>query len=53
MVTQTPSGSLEASLAIDGRKTSCSRTQGETVIFQVDLLNTSIVTGVFISFGGM
>ncbi|XP_063398312.1 cell death abnormality protein 1-like [Mytilus trossulus] len=51
LVTQSPSGSLVASLAIDGNKTSCSRTQGPTVAFQIDLIDESIVTGISLTFG--
>lgn len=53
MVTQIPSGSVPASLAIDGDKFSCSRTKGSSVTFQVDLLEASIVTGILLTFGGM
>lgn len=53
LVTQIPSGSVPASLAIDGDKFSCSRTKGPSVTFQVDLLEASIVTGILLTFGGM
>lgn len=53
MVSQNPSGSQPASLANDGNKTSCSKTIGKNVTFQVDLMKESIVTGMYIIFGGM
>ncbi|CAC5417493.1 unnamed protein product [Mytilus coruscus] len=48
-----PKGSQPGSLANDGNKTSCSKTMGPTVTFQVDLQTKSIVTGVYITFGGI
>ncbi|VDI60957.1 Hypothetical predicted protein [Mytilus galloprovincialis] len=51
LVTQIPSGSVPASLAIDGDKFSCSRTKGSSVTFQVDLMEASIVTGILLTFG--
>ncbi|CAC5355160.1 unnamed protein product [Mytilus coruscus] len=51
LVTQDPSGSLPASLANDGNKTSCSKTKGRYVKFEVDLKEESIVTGMYIRFG--
>lgn len=52
-VSQNPSGSHAASLAIDGNKTSCSKTQGRNSTFQIDLNKASVVTGLLITFGGM
>ncbi|XP_071132256.1 uncharacterized protein [Mytilus edulis] len=49
-VTQNPSGSLPARLAIDGNKTSCSKTQGKIVTFQVDLKKARAVTEIFVIF---
>ncbi|VDI06037.1 Hypothetical predicted protein, partial [Mytilus galloprovincialis] len=51
LVTQFPTGSQTASLANDGNTKSCSKTIGQTVIFQVDLKEESTVTGVHITFG--
>lgn len=48
-----PSGSSISSLAIDGNQTSCSRTQGRTVLFQIDLMQESIVSGILLTIGGM
>lgn len=53
LVSQNPSGISRASLAIDGNKTSCSTTIGNTVAYMVDLKNASIVTGLILTFGGM
>lgn len=53
LVSQYPSGSQPASFANDGSKTSCSKTKGPNVTFQVDLKKESIVTGAYINFGGM
>lgn len=52
LVSQTPSGSKAVSLTVDGNKTSCSRTQGQTVTFHVDLKEEALVTGLFITLGG-
>ncbi|VDI18885.1 Hypothetical predicted protein [Mytilus galloprovincialis] len=46
-----PNSSYPGSLANDGSKTSCSKTNGPTVTFQVDLKEESIVTGLHILFG--
>ncbi|VDI50988.1 Hypothetical predicted protein [Mytilus galloprovincialis] len=50
LVIQNPSGSLPAILAIDGNKNSCSKTQGLTIIFQVDLKKARAVTEIFVIF---
>ena len=47
-----PNSSYPGSLANDGNKISCSKTKGPIVTFQVDLKEESIVTGVYILFGG-
>lgn len=52
-VSQNPRGSTLATLAIDGITTTCSKIKGLDVAFQVDLKAKSIVTGVYILFGGM
>ncbi|VDI55259.1 Hypothetical predicted protein [Mytilus galloprovincialis] len=52
LVWQDPSGSQPADLAIDGDITTCSKTEGSSVKFQVDLKEKSIVTGLFIILGG-
>ncbi|CAG2194766.1 MEGF10_11 [Mytilus edulis] len=52
LVSQNPSSISRASLAIDGNKTSCSTTIGNTVAYMVDLKNASIVTGLMLTFGG-
>ncbi|VDI43610.1 Hypothetical predicted protein, partial [Mytilus galloprovincialis] len=51
LVSQYPNGSKLANKATDGYKTSCSRTQGLNVMFQVDLKKESIVTGIYITLG--
>ncbi|CAC5417491.1 unnamed protein product [Mytilus coruscus] len=51
LFSQTPSGSHPASLANDGNKTSCSKTKGFPLIFQVDLKRENINQGVYITFG--
>lgn len=53
LVSQYPNGSEPANKANDGYKISCSRTQGHNVEFQVDLKKESIVTGIYITLGGM
>lgn len=53
LVEQTPNGSQPGSLVTDGNKTSCTKTEGTPVTFQVDLQTKSILTGVYITFGGM
>ncbi|CAC5417488.1 unnamed protein product [Mytilus coruscus] len=53
IVAQTPNGNQPSSLANDGNKTSCSKTKGPNVTFQIDLQKKSIVTEVHITFGGM
>ncbi|CAC5388871.1 Tyrosine-protein phosphatase 2,Tyrosine-protein phosphatase corkscrew,Tyrosine-protein phosphatase non-receptor type 6 [Mytilus coruscus] len=52
-VFQYPSGSQPAELANDGEVTSCSKTKGINITFQVDLKNKSILTGMYITFGGV
>ncbi|VDI44159.1 receptor-type tyrosine-protein phosphatase T [Mytilus galloprovincialis] len=51
LVWQFPSGSEEAGLAKDGKKSTCSKTKGPTVQFQVDIMEESIVTGLILTFG--
>ncbi|XP_063399474.1 uncharacterized protein LOC134684090 [Mytilus trossulus] len=51
IVSQDPSGSQPASQANDGDITTCSKTKGSSVTFQVDLQEISIVTGLFILLG--
>lgn len=53
VVSQDPSGSQPASQANDGDITTCSKTKGSSITFQVDLQEISIVTGLFILLGGM
>ncbi|CAC5418190.1 PTPRT [Mytilus coruscus] len=51
VVSQVPSGTQPANLASDGIRATCSKTRGSSVIFQVDLKEKSIVTGLFILLG--
>lgn len=53
LVWQDPSGSQTAEQAKDGDITTCSKTIGSSVKFQIDLKEKSIVTGLFIILGGM
>lgn len=53
LVNQYPSGEKPASLAKDGDITTCSKTKGMYITFQVELQKTSIVKGMYINFGGM
>ena len=53
LVLQDPKGSQPANLANDGNTTSCSKTQGHNITFQVDLKTESLVTGMYITAGGM
>lgn len=53
LVSQYPSGGQPANRAKDGNKTTCSKTQGTSVTFQVDLKEKSVVTGLYILLGGM
>ncbi|CAC5421893.1 unnamed protein product [Mytilus coruscus] len=52
-VTQVPSGSKDAGLVNDGIETTCSKTTGHNVTFQVELKEKSIVTGMYIILAGM
>ncbi|XP_071121659.1 multiple epidermal growth factor-like domains protein 6 [Mytilus edulis] len=51
LVWQDPSGSQPAEQAKDGDITTCSKTIGSSVKFQIDLKEKSIVTGLFIILG--
>ncbi|CAG2196371.1 unnamed protein product [Mytilus edulis] len=51
LVRQSPSGSQPANLTTDGNFGSCSKIQGPTVMFQIDLAKQCIVTGVHITIG--
>ncbi|VDI84210.1 Hypothetical predicted protein [Mytilus galloprovincialis] len=51
LVSQDPTGSQPANLANDGYTTSCSKTQGHNITFQVDLKTESFVTGMYITAG--
>lgn len=52
-VSQHPTGDRPANLSIDGDKTTCSKTSGLNVTFQVDLTKKSIVKRMYITFSGM
>ncbi|CAC5376552.1 PTPRT [Mytilus coruscus] len=48
-VSQIPSGSQPANLANDGDKTSCSKTHGTNIRFQVDMTEKRIVTEMYLT----
>lgn len=53
MVSLNPNGNQPASLTNDGNKTSCSKTKGNNVTLQVDLMKICIGKGMYVTFGGM
>lgn len=52
-VSQSPTGSRPANLANDGDKSSCSKTNGTNVRFQVDMSEIRIVTEISFTGKGM